>query len=93
MEPKWELLDLIMAIELKYADFMELLRENEEVDMALSDPAAVVAPALALGYLMGELMKVFGLTVDEFNKRAKEAGGKTIKVMDDELFKTWPHRI
>lgn len=82
MDVNWKLVDLIMEIELKYAEFVNLLMENEEVDKALANPIAVIAPAMALGSLMGELMKVFGLTVDEFNKRAKETGGKEIKVFE-----------
>ena len=84
MEVKWEILDRLMETELKYADVMNLLLENEEVDIALSDPVAVVAPALALGALLGKLLTLFGITVEEYNKRAKETGGKEIKVFAKE---------
>ena len=84
MDVKWEILDRLMETELKYADVMNLLLENEEVDIALSDPVAVVAPALALGALLGKLLAVFGITVEEFNKRAEETGGKQIKVFAKE---------
>jgi hypothetical protein len=84
MNANWELIDLIMETELKYADFMNLLLENDDVDQALADPVAVIAPALALGALLGKLLTLFGITVEEYNKRAEETGGKKIKVFAKE---------
>ena len=91
MNANWELIDLIMETQLKYANFMNLLLENDDVDQALADPVAVVSPALALGALLGKLLTLFGITVEECNKRAKETGGKEIHVFKG-LGKeeTWP---
>lgn len=82
MEAKWKLLDLIMETELKYSEFVNLLMENDEIDKKLADPIAIVAPAMALGALMGGLMKVLGISIEEYNTRAKELGKKEIKVFD-----------
>jgi len=82
MEHKWELLDAVMDTELEYTKFVNLLMEHEELDKALADPIAVIAPAMALGTLMGALLKTFGISVEEYNVRAKELGKKQIKVFE-----------
>jgi hypothetical protein len=83
MKPNWEMIDLLLEVQLKYAEFLELLLKNEEVDRAMT-AHKVVAPALTLGVVLGEVMAFFGVSTAEYNKRAEETGRKTLHAFGKE---------